>query len=47
MDPVEHVKRWASDTGIILNAIQPKAIPGRGLGIVATRSIKVNTPPVT
>jgi hypothetical protein len=43
MDPVKHVRRWAKDAGIKLNGIQPKAIPGRGIGVVATRDVKVSS----
>lgn len=30
---------WASSKGIVLNGIEPKVLPGRGIGIVSTRDI--------
>lgn len=32
---------WAKERGVTVNAVRPARIRGRGLGIVATRRIKV------
>jgi hypothetical protein len=32
---------WAKDKGVELNGIKPVAIPGRGIGVVASRRLKV------
>ncbi|KAI0848428.1 SET domain-containing protein [Daldinia vernicosa] len=36
----EELLSWAIEKGVKLNAIEPKRIPDRGIGIVATRAIK-------
>lgn len=41
MEPHEELIRWATGSGVVLNGIKPKRIPGRGIGIVATRPLKV------
>ncbi|KAI0119770.1 SET domain-containing protein [Daldinia grandis] len=40
MEPHEELLAWAIEKGVKLNAIEPKRIPGRGIGLVATRAIK-------
>lgn len=32
---------WAISQGIIANGVSPARFPGRGLGMIATRNIKV------
>lgn len=41
MESHEELLAWAIERGVKLNAIEPKRIPGRGIGIVAARAIKV------
>jgi len=41
MDVYEELLRWATDQGIEIHGIEPQRIPGRGIGIVATKPIKV------
>ena len=40
---IKHKKfvRWAEHRGVKINSVQPAAIPGRGLGIIAKRRIEV------
>ncbi|KAI0384344.1 SET domain-containing protein [Hypomontagnella monticulosa] len=40
MEPHEELLDWATSQGVKLNGIAPKRIPGRGIGLVATRKIK-------
>lgn len=40
-DEHEQFTQWALSQGIVINGIAPCRFPGRGLGMVATRSIKV------
>ncbi|KAI1645845.1 SET domain-containing protein [Daldinia loculata] len=40
MESHEELLAWAIERGVKLNAIEPKRIPGRGIGIVAARAIK-------
>jgi hypothetical protein len=40
-EAIESLLKWASDKSITLNGIQPEVIPGRGIGILATRDINV------
>ena len=37
----EHFIEWAEGKGIQINGVKPAKIPGRGLGIIAMRSINV------
>lgn len=46
MDPVDQLLRWAEEQGICLNGIMPRHLPGRGVGVIATRSIKVRLAPI-
>jgi hypothetical protein len=41
MEPHEALLEWAEPLGVTLNGIIPKRLPGRGVGVVATRDIKV------
>lgn len=38
---IDQLLEWTSSIGIELNGIHPKALHGRGLGIVATRHLEV------
>ncbi|KAI1334695.1 SET domain-containing protein [Xylariaceae sp. FL0016] len=39
-EPHDELLEWATGRGVKLNGITPKRIPGRGIGLVATRVIK-------
>jgi len=41
MEVIRDLFRWANDKGVRLNGIEPRRIPGRGIGVVATRRLKV------
>lgn len=41
MEACEELLRWAGDQGIELYGIEPRPIPGRGIGMVATKPLKV------
>jgi len=41
MDKYLELLEWAKDQGIELQGIEPQALPGRGIGIVATKVIQV------
>jgi hypothetical protein len=41
MEALERLLDWAQTKGVTLNGIGPKLLPGRGIGIVATRDLKV------
>jgi hypothetical protein len=43
MERTQNLLSWAEDQGIALKGITPRNIPGRGIGIVATRTLKVAT----
>lgn len=42
MESIYRLLEWASSKNIILNGIEPRVLPGRGIGIVSSRDIKVN-----
>ena len=42
MEPNEQLLQWAEAKGVKLDGIAPQRLPGRGMGIVATRSIQVS-----
>lgn len=42
MEAYEELLIWAKDKGINLNGVEPRRIPGRGMGIVATKPLEVN-----
>ncbi|KAF9872244.1 SET domain-containing protein [Colletotrichum karsti] len=44
MDAIENLLAWAKTQGITINNVGPKALPGRGIGIVATSPIKKDDP---
>ena len=46
-EAIEELLKWATSHGTKLNGITPKALPGRGIGIVATRKIQVRLLPCT
>lgn len=41
----EHLrfKDWAASAGVIMNGVAPAKFPGRGMGMVATKTIDVST----
>ncbi|EGX97217.1 SET domain-containing protein, putative [Cordyceps militaris CM01] len=39
MDTIDSLLQWAADQGVVLDGVRPSRIPGRGLGMVATRHI--------
>jgi hypothetical protein len=41
MDPLQELLDWATSHGVKLNGILPERIPGRGIGVLATRDIQV------
>ncbi|POR37577.1 Ribosomal lysine N-methyltransferase set11 [Tolypocladium paradoxum] len=45
MEAIERLLDWATAHGVELNGIGPKPLPGRGIGIVATRALQVDAPP--
>lgn len=42
MDSIEQLLIWATSQSIRLDGITPKALPGRGIGMIATRDLKAN-----
>lgn len=42
MDDIQALVQWAEAEGVQLDGIEPARLPGRGVGIVATRSLQVN-----
>jgi hypothetical protein len=45
MENTRRLLRWAKDTqDVQLNGIEPRPLPGRGIGVVANRKIKVQLP---
>lgn len=46
MDIYDTLLLWAIDQGIELLGISPQQIPGRGIGLVATRPLKVSPLPL-
>lgn len=42
MDAINELLIWADSKGIVLNGIHPKALSGRGIGLLATRDLKVS-----
>ncbi|KAK1758539.1 ribosomal lysine N-methyltransferase set11 [Echria macrotheca] len=43
MDVYTELLRWATDQGIQIHGIEPRRLPGRGIGIVATQQIEPDT----
>lgn len=43
----EAFTEWALAQGVIANSVTPARFPGRGLGMIATRKIKVRLPIAT
>lgn len=39
----EDFAAWAANKGVVLSGVEPKQIPGRGIGLVTTRQIKVSS----
>ncbi|KAK4194309.1 hypothetical protein QBC40DRAFT_291001 [Triangularia verruculosa] len=42
MEAYDKLIRWAGDQGIEVRGIEPRRIPGRGIGIVASKNLKAN-----
>ncbi|KAI0870769.1 SET domain-containing protein [Hypoxylon argillaceum] len=42
MDPIQELIDWATSHGVKLNGIAPERIPGRGIGVLATRDIRTD-----
>ncbi|KAK4181215.1 hypothetical protein QBC36DRAFT_122516 [Triangularia setosa] len=42
MEAYDELLHWAQDQGIEVHGIKPKRIPGRGIGIVASKDLKAN-----
>ncbi|KAI0975827.1 SET domain-containing protein [Xylaria arbuscula] len=42
MDPLQDLLDWATSHGVKLNGIAPERIPGRGIGVLATRDIETD-----
>jgi hypothetical protein len=40
---IEQLLEWTTSIGVELNGIHPKALHGRGIGIVATRHLEVRS----
>lgn len=41
MGHLQNLMTWAKAQGVVIDAIQPSKIPGRGTGILTTRKIEV------
>jgi hypothetical protein len=41
MDVFDELIFWAQDRGVELHGVAPHTLPGRGVGIVATKPLKV------
>jgi hypothetical protein len=44
MDVSQEFFRWAHARGVVSSGIVPQQIPDQGIGIVATRTLKVEAP---
>ncbi|KXX80905.1 Ribosomal lysine N-methyltransferase set11 [Madurella mycetomatis] len=42
MEVYDELLRWAGEKGIELHGVEPRAIPGRGVGVVATKPLKAD-----
>ncbi|KAK0668130.1 hypothetical protein QBC41DRAFT_347443 [Cercophora samala] len=42
MEAYDELLRWASKQGVEVHGIEPKRIPGRGIGVVASKDLKAN-----
>ncbi|GAB1312263.1 Ribosomal N-lysine methyltransferase-like protein [Madurella fahalii] len=42
MEAYDELLRWAGEKGIELHGVEPRAIPGKGVGVVATKPLKAN-----
>ncbi|KAI1748833.1 SET domain-containing protein [Xylaria castorea] len=42
MDPLQELLGWATSHGVKLDGIAPERIPGRGIGVLATRDIQAD-----
>jgi hypothetical protein len=44
METLDDLIYWASQEGLEWDGIEPQRIPGRGVGVVATRALEVMNP---
>jgi hypothetical protein len=44
MDTHNDFLAWAFERGVELYGVEPREIPGRGIGIVATEKLEVTSP---
>ena len=44
MSVPEDFSAWAASKGVVLTGVEPRQMPGLGIGIVSTRDIKVSPP---
>jgi hypothetical protein len=44
MDNMGTLMRWAKSQGIAVNGVAPQRMPLKGVGMVATKALKVSTP---
>lgn len=42
MSVPEEFAAWAAAKGVVLDGVEPRRIPGRGIGIVCTRAVEVS-----
>ncbi|TWU74643.1 hypothetical protein ED733_002895 [Metarhizium rileyi] len=42
MDEIKRLLSWAETKGVLINGIGPEPLPGRGIGIVATRDLQAD-----
>ncbi|KAL2269552.1 hypothetical protein VTJ83DRAFT_1736 [Remersonia thermophila] len=42
MEVYDELLRWAQDRGVELHGVAPRTIPGRGVGLIATKPLKAN-----
>ncbi|KAG5921288.1 hypothetical protein E4U42_005913 [Claviceps africana] len=42
MEAIEQLVAWAQANGVVMDGIGPRQLPGRGIGIVATRDLEAN-----
>jgi hypothetical protein len=45
METYEKLIDWAQEQGVQLHGVAPQPIPGRGVGIIATKPLKVSISP--
>lgn len=38
-----NLMEWAKERGVTINGVQPARLPHKGMGVIATRPLKVHT----